>query len=80
MCTPVPRSDGLSIMHPQFSLKIKGEIQFLHQKSALHPSTPGRRSDVSSIMQVQTYLGGGVYTTMPLTQADAENLARFEEV
>jgi len=31
---------------------------FLAQKIAPQLCTPGRRSDVSSIMQVQTYLGG----------------------
>jgi len=34
------------------------EIQFLSQTSALPLCSPGRRSDVPSIMQMQTYLGG----------------------
>jgi len=67
---PVPRSDAPSIMHRQFPWEIQGKSNFCHTKSALQLCTPGQRSDVPSIMQVQTF-GGGFRTSLLLHRCGA---------
>jgi len=59
---PLPRETTLlALCTPRFHGKYKGKSFFWHKKVPLNYAPSDRRSDVPSIMQVQTYLGGGLY-------------------
>jgi len=48
----------LQLCTPRFHGKYKGKSIFDTKKVPFNYALPGRRSDVPSIVQVQTYLGG----------------------